>query len=85
MGKRLSFDGGVCVQRSVRQQVRFDRSKVPPDWLREMEAAGNGAVVEIRLDPRKLAGDEATARLLQMVQCEVECKEVLSVVLCPGA
>ncbi len=81
VGKRLSFDNGVYVQRSSRQQVRFDRSKVTPDWLQRMLLSGNGAAVEVRLDPRKLQNSAATAALLQEIAYTVENKEILSVSL----
>ncbi len=78
VGKRLPFGGVVSVQRSVRQQVRFDRAKMTPEWLQRMEAAGNGSAVELRIDPRKLTNNGTTALLLQEVAYELENKEVLS-------
>ncbi len=82
VGKRLSFAGGVCVQRNVRQQVRFDRAKVTPEWLRAMQQRGNAAAVDLRLDPRKLRlDDEATRALLDEVGYLLETREVMSVTL----
>ncbi len=81
VGKRLSLGGGVYVQRSVRQQVRFDRAKMTPEWLQRMEAAGNGSAVELRIDPRKLTNNDTTALLLQEVAYTVDSKETMSVAL----
>ncbi len=81
VGKRLQLDGGVCVQRSTRQQVRMDRSKITPDWLQRMLDHGNNPAIEIRIDPRKLRNDSSTALLLQEIAYELENKEILSVML----
>ncbi len=81
VGKRLSLAAGVYVQRSSRLQVRFDHSKATPDWLQRMEAAGNGAALELRIDPRKLTNNGTTALLLQEVAYTVDSKETMSVAL----